>query len=170
MSGYYGDTEGETIAVQSESRPGVTHYVSYLAGSAVACTCESFHYRDACKHVDDGPTEYATRAYGRPQPVGPMLTAAERHPMYQQYRAQGPPVGGPADVVRQLGRELMDTGFGSDTLRAGFLEGSEGWSTRERRLVSCSLRLAGRRGSTTTAGPPRRPQSGEQQRPARSST
>jgi hypothetical protein len=90
---YYGDTEGETIEVPSNSRPGVTHYVSVVNGAAVSCTCESFTYRSACPHADGIPTEHVTKAYGRPQLVGRPLSPQERYPLYQQYLAQRPRPG-----------------------------------------------------------------------------
>jgi hypothetical protein len=59
---------GRTVAVPSESRHGVTHYVSVENGRPVSCTCEGFTYRGSCKHVGDLPSTYAERVatYGYP--------------------------------------------------------------------------------------------------------
>ena len=50
---------GEAIvfAYESETRPGLFHYVFKLRHGGVVCTCEGWGFRGHCKHVELVPLD-----------------------------------------------------------------------------------------------------------------
>lgn len=103
-----GDLIFEVYAVPSFSRDGIFHHVvKYANGAKPTCTCESYHFRGRCKHIDDvfdeGIYNQANKMYSgmrqNRKGVGAYYVKYGSLPDETEYRV--------LEILRDIGPSLM---------------------------------------------------------------